>query len=73
MGGTDPTDIIQHIDNGIPINGHVRISPSRIGHAQMTAEKIDNIILVLSSIVTITTPILLSVSIALEWIESFIR
>jgi len=39
----------------------------------MTPEKIDNIILVLSSIVTIMTPILLSVSIALEWIESFIR
>lgn len=39
----------------------------------MTAEKTDNIILVLSSIVTIMTPILLSVSIALEWIESFIR
>ena len=39
----------------------------------MTAEQTDNIILVLSSIVTIMTPILLSVSMALDWIESFIR
>ena len=39
----------------------------------MTAEKTDNIILVLSSIVTLLTPLLLSLSIALEWIDSFIR
>ena len=39
----------------------------------MTPEKIDNVILVLSSIVTLLTPLLLSLSIALEWIDSFIR
>ena len=42
-------------------------------YEQMTAEQTDNIILVASSIVTVTVPILLSVSIAIDWIESFIR
>lgn len=39
----------------------------------MTPGQIDNVILVLSSIVTIAVPILLSLSIAIDWIESFIR
>ena len=39
----------------------------------MTPEQIDNLALVLCSIVSIATPVLLSVSMAIEWIESFIR
>lgn len=39
----------------------------------MTPEQVDNVILVISSIITITVPILLSLSIAIDWIESFIR
>lgn len=42
-------------------------------YEQMTPEQIDNLALVLCSIVAIATPVLLSVSIALDWIENFIR
>jgi hypothetical protein len=38
-----------------------------------TNEKIDNILLILAVIVTFTTPVLLCLSIALDWIDRFIR
>jgi hypothetical protein len=38
-----------------------------------TNEKIDNILLILSIIVTVTTPVMLCYSMALDWIDSFIR
>ena len=38
-----------------------------------TNEKIDNILLILAVIVTFTTPVLLCLSMALDWIDSFIR